>query len=267
MKRYKVFFRVVFHIVFWVCFFIYFTVNNNLRPFPSLHPYKEYLIGLGVLISSYLVYFFLTPRYYLAGYFKYFYIGVVLLLFSLTLFEFSLLHDDLLLWRQAFPEDYRLGLMLQIIILVLLRNACFIGLFFLLRTNRYYLKNIQAERMGLLQNTSYYNIVLSMKEVKTVKITDIMYIRHQKNYSYFYMSDGVHYAQYMSLTKVMGELPKTLFMRISRNTIVNTRYIVNYKKGILSLQSLRVEGIEETNLPVSQTYKKEVKEYLSLQRG
>lgn len=263
MKNYKTILKVLFHLLFWVAFFWYFTTNNNLRPFPAVHLYKEYVIAAVILVASYLVYFFLTPKYYLAGYLDRFVMSVVVLVLALNIFEFTLLRNDLLLWKTAFPREYYEPHYLQMFLLVMVRNICILGFFFLLRSNRHYAELNRAERKGLLNNTSYYNIVVSSKQVETVKVTEIMYVRHQKNYSYFYLSDGTHYPQYVSLTKVIEELPESLFLRISRSTIINTAYIMRFEKDIFTLQAIREAAVVEANLPISATYKDEVEAYLA----
>lgn len=214
--------RFFFHFVIWAIFFYIFIPNSFLRPFPFYHQYKEWIIGFALMGVCYLNYFILTPRIYLTGFVKRYWIIFLSLNLIFTALEFLLLSSDL----QALivPSNYHRLLIIQSFALAFIRNGGIIGLFFLLKTNQYYVKQYQKEYQTVVQKTQEYNITVSSKEVKTVTISEITYIQHQKNYTYFHLTDGSCYSQYISLSKVEGELPEGQFVRINRSTLASKSF-------------------------------------------
>lgn len=214
--------RFFFHFAIWAIFFYIFIPNSFLRPFPFYHQYKEWIIGFALMGVCYLNYFILTPRIYLTGFVKRYWIIFLSLNLIFTALEFLLLSSDL----QALivPNNYHRLLIIQSFALAFIRNGGIIGLFFLLKTNQYYVKQYQKEYQTVVQKTQEYNIMISSKEIKTVHIDDIAYIQHQKNYTYFHLTDGSCYSQYISLSKVESELPDNHFVRLNRSTLANKNF-------------------------------------------
>lgn len=243
--------RILLHIAIWGFFLYIFIPNSFLRPYPFYHPYKEWIIGLILMSFCYFNYFILIPRLYLTGFFKKYWIIFLSICLLFTGLEFLLLFPD---FRLIKPSNfyYFNRIVIQSFSLVFIRNGGILSLFFLLKTNRFYTLQYQKEHKTIVQETSYYNIATSSKEVKKVNINDITHIQHQKNYTYFHLKDGHCYSQYISLLKVESELPEGLFERINRSTLINTAIPSRMEQNTLVLE---IPNGQYITLPVSSTYK------------
>lgn len=242
--------RILLHIAIWGFFLYIFIPNSFLRPYPFYHPYKEWIIGLILMSFCYFNYFILIPRLYLTGFFKKYWIIFLSICLFFTGLEFLLLFPD---FRLIKPSNfyYFNRIVIQSFSLVFIRNGGILSLFFLLKTNRFYTLQYQKEHKTIVQKTSQYNIATSSKEVRSVNISDIVYIQHQKNYTYFHLIDGSCYSQYISLLKVESELPEGLFERINRSTLINTAFPSRIEKNTLVLET---PNGQEILLTVSPTY-------------
>ena len=128
--------------------------------------------------------------------------------------------------------------LVQIFVMIMLRDASILGLFFIMRTNRHYAKALKKERHARIKESSLFYINPVKGSVVQVMVGDVVYIHHKKNYSYFFLSDGKSLCQYISLFKIEENLPKDTFVRINKSTIVNRKHI---------------ESIDEDNLLITTT--------------
>ncbi len=203
----------------------------------------------------YLNYFVITPRLYLAGYVKKYWIVLCATLLLFTAFEFVFLIPEIKIVKPLYYYLSFTRYLVKSITLVFIRNGGIVLLFTLLKSNQYYISQYQVERKAVVEQTSHYNIVVSSKKIKTVRIQDIVYIQHQKNYTYFHLIDGSSYAQYISLLKVVEELPEGKFLQISRSTLVNTLFPMQLDNNTLTVET--AEG-KVVSLAVSPKYREEL---------
>ena len=253
MKKYRTIWKIIAHILFWILFVFYFVRNNVVRPFPTLHPYKEWVIALLLMGSCYLTYFFIVPRYYLSGYWQKFYVSFFLLATLLTIAEFFLLYVDFKMFVPIVHSYVKLYYG-RWIFGMFIRDICLLMLFFILRTNEHYHDFLRMQQRASLYEDSSYHIFVGKNEVKTVKISDIVYLVHQKNYTYFHLRNGEKYSMYVSMSKVEEELPSPRFRRINRKTIVNSDYVIETNRNIVTLDYREKGSDNNVSFSLSSAY-------------
>lgn len=248
--------RIVLHILGCALFMFIFSRVNVCRFYLFSHPYFEWIIAVLIMLVGYSFYFFFVRKYYITGFFVKFWLVfagcIVLLTLIESLFIFSE-HEYL----KIFDAWYLKKLQLQSFGLMFARNATLVGLLVLLRMNHYYRKNYTQERKTNIQVSSIYNIV-SNKTMITLNVDEIMYVQHQKNYTYFYMMDGRSYSQYISLVKVMEELPEDLFVYANRNTLINTKFHYTCKGGMLYFNEGVANQAAMEGISISKHYKNDL---------
>ncbi|MBR4136655.1 MAG: LytTR family transcriptional regulator [Bacteroidales bacterium] len=231
MKKDKAFWRILTHLLFWVFFFYIFVMLNFFRPYPFYHPYKEWIIGIVIMAACYATYFWTVPRFYLNGFTIKFFIVSFVGCLLLTAFEMGFLWNDIMPIAKRRPSLLTVYL-LQMFVMILLRDCCLVGFFFILRTNHHYSMELRRVNTQLVQESALFSINIGKGNSVTVPLSDIVYIRHQKNYSYFYLVDGKSLCQYISLSKIEEDMPSDLFSRINKSVLVNKRHIesINLEK-------------------------------------
>lgn len=240
--------HIIFHLAVWGTFFYIFIPNSFLRPYPFFHPYKEWIVGLILMSFCYINYFVLIPRLYLTGFTKkYWIVFLISILFS-TFLEFLLITPDLILFKPSLTNFFN-RVFVQSLLLVFIRNGGMMGLFFLLKTNLFFEQLHLKEHQEIIKKNNYYDITISSKEVKTINIQKIVYIQHRKNYTYFYLTDGSCYSQYISLLKVESELPEGNFVRINRSTLANTTFPSKIENGTLQIEMPNGKNVSLTVSP------------------
>ncbi len=89
--------------------------------------------------------------------------------------------------------------------------------------------------------------------VQILNLSDIMYLKSDKNYSVFYLPE-----QNVVASRALGEFEKLLhghgFIRIHRSTLININHIREYKKG----KEPKVLLVDGTELEVSRSRKEEL---------
>jgi len=86
---------------------------------------------------------------------------------------------------------------------------------------------------------------------------EILYIEADKNYSMVYTEKG-KFAFKLSIVKMMEKLQKNLFLRVHKSYVINLHKIRSF-----SLTDSNIH-IENHNIPIGRTYKKDVLEYLGI---
>jgi len=89
-----------------------------------------------------------------------------------------------------------------------------------------------------------------------ISISDIRYIESQSEYLRLYMANGTKIMVLQSIKHMAEILPKDRFIRIHRSYIVNMAHVVEISR-------LRIRMDAETLLPVGDSYKDEVLEYVN----
>lgn len=84
---------------------------------------------------------------------------------------------------------------------------------------------------------------------------DILYINGQKDYVKFYMTDGSTITSLLNMKNIEDKLPKSLFLRVHRSYIINT-------KKIGMIDKFRFV-IGNEFIPISETYKQDVTDFIN----
>lgn len=245
--------RTVLHILGCALFVDVFTRINVCRIFPYNHPYVEWLLAGAILLVGYSFYFYFVKKFYVSGFFAKFWCAFATAITILTALEFILLLPELQALLIYDALTYKLYI-IQSIFLVFFRNMGLVGLLLILRMNHYYRVNYKEERKTNIQVNSTYSII-SNKMTTTLNVDEIVYIQHQKNYTYFYMLDGRSYSQYISLVKVEEEMPDGMFEYANRNTLINIHHHYSYKNGTLYLNEGGAANDSLEGISISKHYK------------
>lgn len=240
------------HLAFWGICGYFFLNNAYFRPFAYYHPYKEYITIVSIAIVSYFNYFFLFPRYYQPGYVQKYILISLFTVFLLFSFECLLLFNDISLFSSSLQDELMYYYYIETAILLFCRDCCFVIFFFALKNYHYLSESLDQERKTFIENTKTYNIILSTKEAKSVRINDIVYISHVKNYTQFHLSNQCSYSQYISLRKVEDLLPRNLAVKISKNHIIILSHVHAYTADDVTLF---YDDKTTLTLPLSQVFR------------
>lgn len=251
-------FRIMLHILGCVIFMYGFSRINIIRFYPLLHPYYEIIFAALNILVGYSFFFYFVKKYYVTGYFVKFWIIFFLSIVVLTGVEMALLFPEYKNVQISGLLYYR-RLLWHSISLIFLRDTAWVGLLITLRMNHYYRKNYIQEKIINAQANSIYNITNNHNTI-TLNISEIVAIQHQKNYTFFYLSDGRKYSQYISLVKVEESMPEGFFIRVSRSALINTKFHYTYDAGMLYLNENFASNINSIGVELSKHYKKEVLE-------
>ena len=110
-------------------------------------------------------------------------------------------------------------------------------------------KSIEEEKEEIIKKVERKNIILSNKQ--KIYLDDLKYIKADRNYVEFYLADKKMMDR-NHLKNVLEELPPN-FIKIHRSYIVNKNYIKVINSNYLIL-------IDKTEIPVSRTFKANLKE-------
>lgn len=245
--------RTVLHILGCALFMYGFTRINVCRIYPYNYPYLDWILACFILLVGYSFYFFFVKKFYTTGFFGKFWLYVFLAITIMTIVEIVLLLPDFKIMQSCDRFRFK-AYLLQSFFLVYFRNAGLVGLLVILRMNHYYRVNYKEERKTNIQVNSTYSII-SNKMTTTLNVDEIVYIQHQKNYTYFYMLDGRSYSQYISLVKVEEEMPDGIFEYANRNTLINIHHHYSYKNGTLYLNEGGAANDSLEGISISKHYK------------
>lgn len=101
--------------------------------------------------------------------------------------------------------------------------------------------------------------ILMGKQMVFLKISTIVYIHAEGDYSLVFTSDNRHGMIYKSMKEWEERLPKTFFCRIHRSSIINMDYVEKIEKEYDYEFSIRLRGIENPVL-MSRRYARFLKE-------
>ncbi len=117
----------------------------------------------------------------------------------------------------------------------------------------------KALEMPLEYDRDQYFHIRTDGIVRAVKCKEIVYIQYDRRKVCFCLTNGFLEIYYKSLTEIYKELPEDMFLRCSKDAIVNRRFVeyVDFKAGMLYL----IKPYPE--ISIGKTYKKKVLEELA----
>jgi len=252
MKHPFKFKNIAFHIVFWVVVGVIFTQYSYLRPNCYTSAYKEILCALLIAIVVYFNKFILFPKIYLKGKYLLFLLINTFLVFLLGFTELQILEADIfqVYGHQLSFKEYSIYL-IYVFILVSLRDAAFLGFFFITWVNRDFKYLLTRHQQLLaLENKQIIVSLPAHKEI-LVNIKDIVYISGDRNCIVYHLFNNTTLKQYQTLAYIEDVLPKHLYLRINRSNIVFYRYVYDFNKDFVTI---KVNDKEETiNIPIQKS--------------
>ena len=100
-------------------------------------------------------------------------------------------------------------------------------------------------------------LTINRKTAKKIPIKDILYLRADKNYTYFIMVSGVTFLVAHSLKYFADFLANIHFVRVHRRYIINPLYVLE-----LALEIEQISLSNGDNITISRRYKKVVNQTL-----
>ena len=255
----KTLFNSLMHLIFWagVCYF--FTHFSSLRPGGGL--YKEFVSVLFIMAMVYLNYFCLIPKFFQTGKLKQYWLFALLSIVIAGVGEFILVLPEIRKCSNSTPLDLIPTVFRTFLFLIILRDFGFFLFFFLLRLyNDLIIRHIREKQM-ISAATQAIFIPLKNGAMKEVKISEIVYISQEKNYSYFYLINGMRYHQYSSLSETEQLFPENTCLRINKSILVILSNVVSYNKTSIQV-NLKEKGLPVT-LKISEKYRDTVLSTLS----
>lgn len=258
----KIIVRTVLNVFFIIGLLYFFRNNSILRPIAKGAYYKEYLSALFLLSMIYFNYLILTPKFFQKRrYFLFFILALAGVLISSGA-EMRLVFPNI---KNCFPnslDDPQTKLyFLDVFQLIGLRNTGFFLFFFVLRIFEHERETLEKERIALAKNKGFICVPNGKDNMKTISISNISYILHERNYTYIHTIDGSRYCKYCSLSSMEELLPENLFLRVSRNTIISINIITRFTDDSVTI--LYGNPAQEISFTLSENYVPDVKEILN----
>lgn len=260
-KRKKFIVRFIIHVLFVLGLLLFFRYNSVLRPAAMSAPNKEFVAALILLLMLYTNYLLIIPRFFFKRKFVIFLVLSLTSVFLATFFEMFLVLPHI---KYCYSNTNGLTINSLIILhsfLVGGRNMAFLLFFFVLRIFENEKHTLKKERIALAKNKGFICVPNGKYNMKTISISDISHILHEKNYTYIHTIDGSRYCKYCSLSNIAELLPENLFFRINRNAIIPLNRITGYSQN--SVTMLYGNPAQEMTFPLSENYVPNIKEILA----
>ena len=264
-KRKKFIVRFIIHVLFVLGLLLFFRYNSILRPVAKNAPNKEYVAALILLLMLYTNYLLIIPRFFFKREFVIFLALSLTSVFLATFFEMFLVLPNI---KNCYSSTNNLqinSLIMMQSFLVGGRNMSFFLFFFVIRIFENERQILEKERIALAKNKGFICVTNGKENMKTISISDISYILHEKNYTYIHTIDGNRYCKYCSLSNIAELLPETLFLRINRNVIISLNRITRYSQDSVTMSY--GNPTQEMSFPMSENYVPNIKEILSTLGG
>lgn len=261
MRKSKLF-KIVCHIAFIVGLLWCFSNYSLLRPVSYGAIYKEYLVAIILLIMLYADYFVFIPKFYLKRNYSVFLILSFTIIVVATVLEMLLVAPNIVTCLPSSFSEQEIHHSIVIhSFLVGFRNIAFLLFFFVLRIFEHEREILKKERIALAKNKGFICVPNGNENIKTISISDISYILHEKNYTYIHTIDGNRYCKYCSLSSMEELLPENLFLRVNRNAIIPLNKITRYTEDSVSI--LYGNPAQEISFTLSEKYVPNIREKIA----
>lgn len=114
------------------------------------------------------------------------------------------------------------------------RNSALLLFFFVIKIFENERQTLENERIAL-EKKGFICVPDHKDTVTLISIFDILYIVHEKNYTYIHTLDGTKYCKYTSLSNMALLLPDNLFLRINRQTIIPVNKITQFSENNVTI--------------------------------
>ncbi len=249
-------------VIFWLIIFHFFMNHSILRPFCIHHAYKELIVVGIIIIAVYFNYFILIPKLFLKGEVILFFSLAILSIVLTAVVELCIVQSDI---RHCFsgmtPSEYN-SYLISLLILITFRNSGFFILFFLFRIYRHIEEVLLQNQRTFADKMKQIGISTSANKEVLVALKDITYLECERNKTTFYLINGRSYSQYSSLIDMEEIIPKNLYVRVNRSTILMYKYVVSFTDSMVNIK-VDKEG-ELKSFKISNTNKENVLRFINL---
>lgn len=250
------------HFIFILGLFLCFEKYSFLRPGSYGALYKEYIVAFVLVLMLYVNYLVLIPKLYFKRIYTVFLILSLTSIFIATAIEMILVIPNITIcFPTFFTEQEIRNCILMHTFFVGFRNMAFLLFFFVLRIFEHERETLKKERIALAKNKGFICVPNGKDNMKTISISDISYILHEKNYTYIHTIDGSRYCKYCSLSSMEELLPENLFIRVNRNAIIPLNKITRYTEDSVSI--LYGNPAQEISFTLSEKYVPNIREKIA----
>ena len=255
-------FKITCHVIFITVFLWCFGHFSFLRPAAFGAIYKEYFSASIVLLMLYINYLIFIPKFYLKRNFSLFIFLSLISVIAATTLEMVMVAPNIVacLPSSFSEQEIHISIVLHSF-LVGFRNIAFLLFFFVLRIFEHERENLKKERNTLAKNKGFICVPNGKDNMKTISISDISYILHEKNYTYIHTIDGSRYCKYCSLSSMEELLPENLFIRVNKNAIIPLNKITRYTEDSVSI--LYGNPAQEISFTLSEKYVPNIREKIA----
>jgi DNA-binding transcriptional ArsR family regulator len=224
------------HILFSTFLIYWFYTSSFIRPYAILHPYKEIICALMVLLTIYLNYFILTPKYLVKKYsFKSYVFLSILLTGACSIIELLLVKTDILRClgnNDSFDTNTYL---FDVLFLIFLRYAGFYLFFTILRLYLQTKANALLEKKEALKDTGLVLLLPLRGTPISININFVSYFSQKKNNTFIHNTIGKPTPVYSSLTSIQSYL-EDYCLRINKDIIITFTNIINYNEKTVTVK-------------------------------
>jgi len=221
--------------------------------------YKEYIVGCFVVVLLVIEQFLLIPKLYFRNRLRLFWFMSALLLLGFTAGEMFLILPNIRPRLSVIPIAPS-KLLSTFTILVLCRNLGFYSFVFLIMNLRRELALSRKKALALKNQMQYIDVRNMQNEVVYIQVHDIMCCEQNQNMSYVFLATGEKYYRFNSMKDLEELLGEDLFVRISRQHLINKEYIDGYNSQYVFLGEIELE--KGLVLPICKAKKESVMEIL-----
>ncbi len=217
--------------------FIYWFCNNSLlRPSPMNAQFKEYIIGMLLLVTCYLNAFVLHPAFFQRNKTVAYVVINIISVLAVLLVEFLWLYSDIMdtllisctlkeahayYWNCVFYVSLRDIGLLSFTFLICELNSC--------RAQKKMTENLLMKTDNKIEVKDFYgnNVLLNYKQIR--------YCEQDRNVTKIYANEENVFFRYGSLTDVKNLVGVEFLLQINRKTLVSRKQIEQYSDGQLWL--------------------------------
>jgi hypothetical protein len=214
-------------ILFCTLLIYWFYTNSYIRPYAILHPYKEIICALLVILLIYFSYFILSPFYFIRNsYFKSYILLSLLIIGIVSIAELLIVKADIIRCI-GFDESYIDTYLLNILFVIFLRDMSFYLFFSVLKLYMQTKANALLEKKAALKDTGLVLLLPLRGNPISININYVSYFAQKKNNTFIHNTVGKPIPIYSSLNYLKNYL-MDYCLRINKDIIITFTNIISY---------------------------------------
>jgi hypothetical protein len=228
MNKRKILFLGI-QILFCALLIYWFYTNSYIRPYTILHPYKEIICALLVILLIYFSYFILSPFYFIRNsYFKSYIFLSLLVTGIVSITELLIVKADIIKCI-GLNDSLIIQYLLNILFLIFLRDLSFFLFFSVLKLYLQTKANALLEKKEALKDIGLVLLLPSRGNPISININYVSYFSQNKNNTFIHSTFGKPIPIYSSLNYLKSYLTDYC-LRINKDIIITFTNIISYDR-------------------------------------